>query len=50
MVERSGVKVMTHPWILDNNNKLFENNMVVKYYGPDTDFSYVCTVTLTLEI
>ena len=29
---------------------LSRSNMVVKSYGPDTDFGYVCTVTLTLEV
>ena len=28
---------------------LSRSNMAVKSYGPDTDFGYVCTVTLTLE-
>ena len=26
------------------------SNLTVKSYGPDTDFGYVCTVTLTLEM
>ena len=26
------------------------SNLAVRSYGPDTDFQYVCTVTLTLEI
>ena len=29
---------------------LFRFNMAVRSYGPNTDFRYVCTVTLTLEI
>ena len=29
---------------------LSRSNMAVRCYGPDTDFGYVCTVTLTLEI
>ena len=29
---------------------LSRSNMTVKIYGPDTDFGYMCTVTLTLEI
>ena len=29
---------------------LFSSNLAVMSYGPDTDFGYVCTVTLTLEI
>ena len=29
---------------------LSRSNMAVRSYGPDTDFGYVCTVTLTLEI
>ena len=27
-----------------------KSNKAVKSYGPDMDFGYVCTVTLTLEI
>ena len=26
------------------------NNVAVRSYGPDTDLTYVCTVTLTFEI
>ena len=26
------------------------SNLTLKSYGPDTDFGYVCTVTLTLEL
>ena len=94
------VKVMTHPWVMDNNcvkyypdptwqwgvmartrnlgmcalwpwpwrltlgqshdtplghgqqlcEILSRYNMAVRSYCPDTDFGYVCTVTLTLEI
>ena len=29
---------------------LSRSNLAVRGYGPDTDFQYVCTVTLTLEI
>ena len=29
---------------------LSRSNLAVRSYGPDTDFLYVCTVTLTLEI
>ena len=29
---------------------LSRSNLAVRSYGPDTDFKYVCTVTLTLEI
>ena len=29
---------------------LSRSNMAVRSYGPDTDFGYVCTVTLRLEI
>ena len=29
---------------------LSRSNLAVRRYGPDTDFQYVCTVTLTLEI
>ena len=29
---------------------LSRSNMAVRSYGPDTDFGYVCTVTLTLEV
>ena len=29
---------------------LSSSNLAVRSYGPDTDFQYVCTVTLTLEI
>ena len=29
---------------------LSRSNLAVMIYGPDTDFQYVCTVTLTLEI
>ena len=95
------VKVMTHPWVMDNNcvkyyldptwqwgvklpghgflvyvhcdldledmtsgqghdtplghgqqlcEILSRSNLAVRSYGPDTDFHYMCTVTLTLEI
>ena len=29
---------------------LSRSNMAVRRYGPDTDYGYVCTLTLTLEI
>ena len=29
---------------------LFRSNLAVRSCGPDTDFGYVCTVTLNLEI
>ena len=29
---------------------LSRSNLAVRSYGPDTDFQYVCTVTMTLEI
>ena len=29
---------------------LFRSNMAVRSYGPDTEFGYVCTVTLTLKV
>ena len=29
---------------------LSRSNLAVRSYGPDTDFQYVCTVTLTSEI
>ena len=29
---------------------LSRSNLAVRSYGPDTDFGYVCTVTLTFEI
>ena len=29
---------------------LFRSNLAVRSYGPGTDFEYVCTVTLTMEI
>ena len=29
---------------------LSRSNLAVRSYGPDTDFQYMCTVTLTLEI
>ena len=29
---------------------LSRSNLTVRWYGPDTDFRYMCTVTLTLEI
>ena len=29
---------------------LFKSKLPVKSYGPDTDFGYVYTVTLTLEL
>ena len=29
---------------------LSRSNLTVRRYGPDTDFGYVCTVTLTLEM
>ena len=29
---------------------LSRSNMAVRSYGPDTDFGYVCTVSLTLEV
>ena len=92
------VKVMTHPWVMDNNcvkymyypdrswqwgvkartripanvrfdhvlgyltlgqghdtpmghgQQLSRSKLAVRSYGPDTDFWYVCNVTLTLEI
>ena len=31
-------------------DKSSTSNMTVRSYGPDTDFRYVCTVTLTLKI
>ena len=30
--------------------EISRSNMAVRSYGPDTDFGYVCTVTLTLEV
>ena len=30
--------------------EISRSNLAVRSYGPDTDFQYVCTVTLTLEI
>ena len=57
---------MTHPWVMDNNcvkcypdpfghgqqvcEILSRFSMAVRSYNPDTDFRYMCTVTLTLEI
>ena len=39
---------------LGHGQKMCENisksNLAVRNYGPDTDFGYVFTVTLTLEI
>ena len=29
---------------------LSRSNMAVRSFGPDTDFGYVCIVTLTLEV
>ena len=29
---------------------LSRSNLAVRSYGPDMDFGYVCTVTLTFEI
>ena len=29
---------------------LSRSNLAVRSYGPDTDFEYVCTVTLTMEV
>ena len=29
---------------------LSRSNMEVRSYGPDTEFRYVCTATLTLEV
>ena len=43
------VKVMIHPWVMDNNCVNFRSNMILKSYGPDT-FGYVCTVALTLNV
>ena len=30
--------------------EISRSNMAMRSYGPDTDFGYVCTVTLTSEI
>ena len=43
-----------HDTPLGNGQKsreiLARSNLAVRSYGPDTDFGYVCTMTLTLEI
>ena len=45
------VKVMIHPWVMDNNCKILSRpNIVVNSYDPDTNFGYVSTVTFTLMI
>ena len=45
------VKVMTHPWVMDNNCVKYypDPAWAMRSYGPNTDFGYVFTVTLTLE-
>ena len=39
---------------LGNGQQLFgilsRSNLAVRSYGPDRDFDYVCTLTLTFEI
>ena len=49
---RGQVKVMVQSWGMDDNNVkiLFRSNMAVRSYGPDTDFGYSCTMTLSFEI
>ena len=46
------VKVMTQPLVMDNNCviTLSRFNLAVKSYDSDTDFGYVFTVNLALEI
>ena len=43
-----------HDKPLDHRQRLYEilsrSNKAMRSYGPDMDFRYVCTVTLTLEI
>ena len=43
-----------HDTSLGHGQQLYEvllrSNVVVKSYGPEADFQYVCTVTLSLEI
>ena len=43
-----------HDTSLGHGQKLYEilsrSNLAVRNYGPETDFRYICTVTLTLEI
>ena len=50
----SSVKVMAHPWIMDisvwNIKILFRSNFAVRSFVPETDFRYMCTVTLTFAI
>ena len=46
--------VQGHDTLLGHGQQLFKilsrSIMAVRIYVPDTDFRYVCTVTLTLEI
>ena len=37
-------------WVMDNDRVIFRSSMAMWSYGPDTDFGYMCTMTLTLEI
>ena len=41
---------MTHPLVMDNCVKYPDQTLAKRSYGPGTDFRYVSTVTLTLEI
>ena len=43
-----------HHTLLGHGQQLCEilsiSNITVRSYGPDMDFEYLCTVTLTLEV
>ena len=41
---------MTCPWDVDTNCEISRSTMAVRSYGPDMDFGYVCTVSLTLDM
>ena len=43
-------KVMTHRWAMDNCEISSRSHLAVRSNSPDTDFGYMCTVTLTLEM
>ena len=44
------VKVMTHSLAVDNMRNTIKIRHCSDKLYPDTDFGYVCTVTLTLEL
>ena len=40
---------MTHPWAMDNSCEILSrSSMTVERYGQDTDFGWVCAVTLQI--